>query len=154
MLDTRLYSATKRIVRNNVEHYEEMDLVTADSNPATSIEVLGNKVVKFMLTRRGSDAFEPDYGGISMHHGQICYAYLPKLRLEVLDDIARCETYVNQGEGQLAAGDNTSERLYKVVLRDIRYNPLVTPTRVDVYIEIISTTGKREVVAITNNTDQ
>lgn len=154
MIDTRLYSATNRIVRNNEVHYEEMDLVTADSTPATSVEILANKVVKFMLTARGTDAFEPNYGGVSMHHGQICDAYLPKLRLEVLDDISRCQTYINQSESQLAANDADSERLYTIVLRDIRYNPLVTPTRVDVYIEIISTTGKREVVAITNNTDQ
>ena len=153
MLDTRLYSATNRIVRNNEVHYEEMDLVTADSAPATSIEILANKVVKFMLTARGSDAFEPNYGGVSMHRGQICDAYLPKLRLEVLDDISRCQTYINQSEAQLAANDTESERLYTIVLRDIKYDPLVTPTRVDVYIEIISTTGKREVVAITNNTD-
>lgn len=154
MLDTRLYCATNRIWRDAVSHYEEMDLVTADSTPATSIEVLANKVVKFMLTERGTDAFEPDYGGVSMHHLQICEAYLPKLRLEVLDDIDRCQTYINKAEQTgLASNDTTSERLYTIKLHDLVYNPRKTPTRVDIYLEIISTSGKREVVAITSHTD-
>lgn len=153
MSDLRLYQSTNKIYRSATEHYEEMDPVGVEEPEAAGIEVLAGKVVKFLLTRRGTDAFYPNYGGIALHHGQICDAYIPKLRIEMLDDIDRCSAYIAQGEEQLASTDTTSERLYTINLKSLVYNQRENPTRIDVYIEIIGTSGKREVVAITNNTD-
>lgn len=153
MSDLRLYQSLNKVYRSATEHYEEMEPVGVEENSANGIEVLAGKVVKFLLTRRGTDAFYPNYGGIALHHGQICDAYIPKLRIEMLDDIDRCATYITQGESQLATTDTTSERLHSINLKNLVYSQRQDPTRLDVYIEIIGTSGKREVVAITNHTD-
>lgn len=153
MEDLRLYKSINKITRNATEYYEEMEAVGVEATPASSVEVLAGKVVKFLLTRKGTDAFYPDYGGIALHHGQICDAYIPKLRIEMLDDIERCSDYILSGESQLATTDTSSERLYSITLVKLEYDQLKDPGRLDVYIEITSTSGKKEVVAITNNTD-
>ena len=54
MLDLRLYSPTGNYAdRNNVSEY--MQLVRPDDPSALDIEVIAGKVVKFLLTSRGSE---------------------------------------------------------------------------------------------------
>ena len=144
MLDLRLYSPTGNYAdRNNVSEY--MQLVRPDDPSALDIEVIAGKVVKFMLTSRGSDAFSPDYGGVSMHHTQISQAFIPQLTLEVHDDVRRCTEFIKNTDG------NEQERLLRINVLDIRYNALLSPDRVDVYLEILTTKNNRAVVAITTN---
>lgn len=151
-MDIRLYTASGNVVKTLTQFNEQMNSVKADSIPANGIEILAGKVVKFFLTEKGSDALEPDYGGISMHHVQLSSAYLPKLRLEILDDISRCIDYIRAGEITLPDTD-VSERIYSITLKKIVYQPTVTPGRLDVYLDIMSVAGKHEVVAVTSNTE-
>ena len=144
MLDLRLYSPTGNYAdRNNVSEY--MQLVRPDDPSALDIEVIAGKVVKFMLTSRGSDAFTPEYGGVSMHHTQISQTFIPQLTLEVHDDVRRCTEFIKSTDG------NEQERLLRINVLDIRYNALLSPDRVDVYLEILTTKNNRAVVAITTS---
>lgn len=151
MIDLRYYRPSENVIRTKDDFYEAMELSASDETVTSSIEILAGKVVKFLLTERGTDAFNPDYGGVALHHVQISEDYLPKLRLELLDDLARCKDYItNTSEAQLAYNDDTSDRLAILKLLDLRYT---TRSRIDAFIEIVSTEGKHHVVAITENTE-
>lgn len=151
MIDLPLYKSENELIRTRTEFYEHMELTLSDDTRSNSIEILGNKVVKFLLTLRGSDAFNPDYGGIALHHTQISEAYIPKLRLELMDDLDRCKDFIiNTSEKQLDTLDTESDRLASLNLVDLVYT---SRTRIDAYIEIISTSGKHHVVDITANTE-
>lgn len=142
MLDLRLYSPTGNYAdRNRLSEY--MQLVKPDDPSALDIEVIAGKVVKFMLTSRGSDAFVPEYGGVSMHHAQICKTFIPQLTLEVHDDVRRCTEFIKNTDS------HDQERLLRINVLDIRYNAILSPDRVDVYLEILTTKNNRAVVAIT-----
>lgn len=150
-IDLRYYVSMNNVTYTRDEFYEKMVLSAIDSPVTSSIEILGSKVVKFLLTERGSDAFNPDYGGVSMHHVQLSEEDMPKFRLEVLDDIAKCTEYIiNTSESQLAFNDTESARLASITLVDITY---ATLAQIDVYIDILSTIGKHQVVTITKHTD-
>lgn len=151
MIDLRFYKSDNDITKTISEFYERMELSSSSEPVASSIEILAGKVVKYLLTARGSDAFDPDYGGTAFHYTQLSEAYIPKFRLEVLDDLSRCADYIRtKSEAQLSDYDTETDRLYTINLIDIKYTIL---TRIDVYIEIISTKGKHHVVTITKNTE-
>lgn len=145
MLDMRLYNPTG--VYDGVERISErMERVIPDDASASGIEVIAGKVVKFLLTEKGSDAFTPEYGGTSMHWQQIASASLPQFKREVFQDIQNCEKFLKSSDN--AYGVN-GEKLLAINLLKVVYDPRVSPNRVDVYIEIVTTRGKRAVVAIT-----
>ena len=151
MVDLRYYKPSEDVIRTKDEFYEAMELSSSNETVSNSIEILAGKVIKFLLTRRGTDAFSPNYGGVALHHVQISEDYLPKLRLEMLDDLDRCKDFItNTSETQLSYTDTESDRLAMLNLLDLRYT---ARSRLDVFIEIVSTTGKHHVVAITENTE-
>jgi len=147
--DLRLYNPTGIYAEKDLGGGEQMRLVMPEDPTATSIEVIAGKVVKFLLTARGSDAFNPTYGGVSLHHVQISQAYIPQLTFEVHSDVEACTAFIKDMEKNYAV---RGERLSHINVRDIRYDPRLTPYRIDVYLEIVTTLGKRAVVAITNQT--
>ena len=149
MIDMRLYKPSGNYEDVNFIS-EGMERVVPDDATATSIEVIAGKVVKYMLTEKGSDAFDPDYGGTSMHYQQISSAFLPQFRREVGIDVENCQKYIKETE---IARNVEGERLLNINLLKVVYKPRVTPNRVDVYLEIITTYGKRACVAITSRTD-
>lgn len=145
MPDMRLYCPTG--IYDGVEKSsEEMGRVVPDDPVADGIEVIAGKVVKFLLTEKGSDAFNPLYGGTSMHYKQISPTFLPQYKREVFQDVENCRKFLL--EADLEYGVN-GEKLQTINLLKVVYDPVRTPNRVDVYIEIITTFGKRAVVAIT-----
>ena len=127
-----------------------MDRVLPDDPSAKSIEVIAGKVVKFMLTEKGSDAFNPDYGGTSMHYLQMSPAFMPQFRSEVYADVAACEAFIKNAE---LDSELEGEMLDHINVVQILYDPVVSPDRVDVYLEVFTTYGKRAVVSITPKTD-
>ncbi len=145
MADMRLYCATG--IYDGVEKTsEQMDRVVADDPVTTGIEVIAGKVVKFLLTEKGSDAFNPLYGGTSMHYKQISPTFLPQYKLEVFRDVENCRKFLMEADLEYEVD---GEKLQTLNLLKVVYDPLRSPDRVDVYIEIITTLGKRAVVAIT-----
>mgnify|MGYP006873166750 CR=1 FL=1 len=149
MLDIRLYKSTA--------DYDVVDLISEemtraypDDPTARSIEVIGGKVVKFLLTRKGTDAFNPDYGGTALHNNQISESYLPQIALELNIDVENCYNFIKATE---LSADVVGEKLLRIDIDDIAYDPDVDPTRIDVYLTIYTTYGKHAVVAITNKTE-
>lgn len=80
-----------------------------------------------------------------MHHTQISQAFIPQLTLEVHDDVRRCTEFIKRTDG------NDQERLLRINVLDIRYNARLSPDRVDVYLEILTTKNNRAVVALTTD---
>lgn len=146
--DMRLYTATD-IYEDAALTSEWMNRVHADDKITSGMEVIAGKVVKFMLTEKGSDAFNPEYGGTSMHYLQISSDYLPRYQMEVMQDLENCLKFISESE---IAASVTEDRIASIKLLDVSYDQYNTPTRVDVYIEIITMQGKRAVVAITPRT--
>lgn len=147
-LDMRLYTPSGVYLDSRLVT-EEMDRVAPDDPSADGIEVIAGKVVKFLLTEKGSDAFNPLYGGTSMHWRQIAPQSLPHFKREVFQDIQNCIKFLRQADFEY---ENEGERLKTINLLRVAYDPYRTPNRVDVYIEVITTLGKRAVVAITPRT--
>ena len=149
MLDMRLYKPSDNF-EDAQKYIEEMDRVIPDDPTARSIEVIAGKVVKYLLTEKGSDAFDFNYGGTSMHYRQIAPEFLPQFRREVAIDVENCERYIKDKE---VSNGVEGERLHSIKLLKVVYEPRLTPTRVDVYLEIFTTYGKHACVAITSRTN-
>lgn len=145
-MDLRLYSNT-----GTYDSYPDISEYTnrskSDSNSATGIEVIANKVVKFLLTYKGTDALDPDYGGVALHYGQISEAFMPRFSMEMQNDVYRCRDFIRKTELALPS---TAEKMQNILLQDIKYNPRISPDRVDVYIEIVTTLNNRALVALPN----
>lgn len=148
MLDLRLYKPSGVFVDTD-RNSEEMNLVYPDDPTAKSIEVIAGKVVKFMLTEKGSDAFDPDYGGTSMHYTQMSQIFFPQFKREVRTDVENCIRYIKDAEFYQ---DVRGELLTRVRILKIVYEPRLTPWRVDVYLEILTNYGNRAVVALNPRT--
>ena len=144
MLDMRLYKPSGEFtdIRRDSEN---MSRVLPDDPSASDIEVIAGKVVKFLLTEKGSDAFNPDYGGTSLHYLQISPAFLPQLRREVFADVDACLRFIQKAE---LAGEVSGERLERINIIKVHYDPKLSPNRLDVYLEIFTTRGNRAVVAL------
>lgn len=143
-MDVRLYSISG-VYEDFEKTSELMRKSLADDAVATGLEVLGNKVVKFLLTQKGTDALDPEYGGVALHYGQISKAFIPRLTLEMQNDISRCREFIRRTEAGAKAG---TEKISNIVLKDIRYDPLSMPDRVDVFIEIITNKNNKALVAL------
>lgn len=143
-MDVRLYNNTGTF--EDVYDISELTAKAhADDKNATPIEVIANKVVKFLLTSKGSDAFDSDYGGVALHYGQISESFMPRFTLEMQNDVRRCKEFIRITETAL---DVSREKLSNIILRDIKYNFKNTPDRVDVYIEIITNKNNTAIVAV------
>lgn len=138
--DLKLYTPTG-IYEKNAEFTDRAECWRPKS---TRLEVLTGKVIKYMFTCRGSDAFNPEYGGISMHHSTISQAYLPKLMMEIADDLERCTRFIIENEKSLP---ESLPRLSVINLLDVQYSDL-TRDRITVKIEIITNTNESAVVAL------
>ena len=149
MLDIRFYTDTGRYF-DLYKSDEYMQEVLPDAPSATSIEVIAGKVVKYLLTEKGTDAFDPLYGGTAMHYRQISTQFIPQLTFELYADVEACISYIKKTEENVGID---GERLANVIVRDVRYDPVNSPDRLDVYIEVVTTYGKRTVVCINNKTD-
>ncbi len=149
MLDIRLYKPSGLYV-DEKDFVELMERVVPADATAKSIEVIAGKVVKYMLTEKGSDAFNQDYGSTSMHYRHMSEMFFPQFKREVAIDVNNCMNYIKKTEFE---GGVEGEKLYKINILKIVYNRKYTPDRVDVYLEVLTTYGKRACVAITNRTN-
>jgi len=149
MIDLRMYKPSGNF-EDGQHNIEIMESVLPEDSVARSIEVIAGKVVKYMLTEKGSDAFDPEYGGTSMHYLQLSPQYLPQFKHEVLLDVQNCERYIKETEEY---NNVTGERLHSIKLLRVSYEPQLLPGRVDVWLEIFTTLGKHACVAITSRTN-
>jgi len=140
--DIRLYT-----VDSVQDQGVQMKSAYLSSTPATGLEILGNKVVKFLKTTRGSDAMDPSYGGNAFSTPQISQEYLPKFRMELENDIARCTAYIKSSEFKHRS---ILDRLARITLRRIDYDPAVRPTTIHIYLEILTTYRNKAKVSVSH----
>ena len=114
------------------EKYKESPLTDA---PVNTLEVIGGKVVKFMLTAKGSDAFAPEYGANLTLYNFINKSLAARIKFDISRDIFRCAEYIKGTEKSLPIN---SEKLLAIIFLEFRYSMDIR-TRFDVYLEIRTT---------------
>ena len=115
------------------------------SQTARGVEILANKVVKFLKTTYGSDVLAPTYGSRAFNTSLISQAYLPKFRLELEKDISRCVEFIKVTE------DNpyfTGDKLSEINIREVIYDPNAKPSRLDIFLGITTESGVKALLAI------
>lgn len=135
-MDIKLY--------NFKERDTELPRSELEDAPASGLEVIANKVVKFLLTSYGSDALDPEYGGRALQVTQFSEQYIPKLRLELEEDIKRCLSYIKKYS-------KNEEKLMHLILVNLKYDPVLSPGRVDAYIELITNKNNRALLDVSYN---
>ena len=111
---------------------ELMDESPLLSSPATRVETLAGKIVKFILTAYGSDAFDPEYGSYLTMYTLISPLIAIRMRLDIKNDLLRCMRMIRQSEKELPPN---TDRIATTALLELKYNPAIAD-RVDVYIRI------------------
>lgn len=111
------------------------------------LQIICGKVLKYLLTARGSDAYDPTYGSRALHRTHVAPSLVPEIRMELLEDIHDCVTYLRTAEN--AKLSTTAERLYSVQLIDLHYNRTSAPDRLDVHLLIRSNQGRTAVIKVT-----
>jgi hypothetical protein len=108
------------------------------ATPTSGSEVLANKVVKYLLTYRGSDAIEPYYGGTALHQTNFDESYIPQLRTMLLSDIADCISYIKSTETEY-----TEYKLGDVDLVEFTYDSTSKDIQLHVHIAVYDTDGNK-----------
>jgi len=132
MRDLRLYKSTGNYIRPSSEKMKEGTL--ADSGAGTALEIIANKVIKYLMTVRGTDPLDKEYGTRLLTYRHMSDSYLPKVRMEVEEDIASCIAFIKAHES-VSAEDSLAD----IMLIDVEYDYVVDPLTLHVYIEIITT---------------
>lgn len=132
-MDIKLYTRPTQTKDTELMHDAGLSDAAADA-----LETLAGKVVRFLLTTKGTCALDLEYGGTAFSHNQISREFIPKLRLEVQRDITRCFKYIKSTEDPRDTSNRA--KLGSIILREIMYNPYKT-TGCAVKIEIVTTTG-------------
>lgn len=134
MSDIRIYT-TSGIYAGTTDSSEFMLPSPLADTVTTRLETICGKVVKFLLTGKGTDSFNPQYGSYLTTYNQISEAYLPRLHVELLEDIRRCTSFIKLAEAKETPSE---ENLQRIRLVNLVYNKN-TRDRIDLYIEVIST---------------
>ena len=108
------------------------------------LRIICSKVLKYLMTAKGSDAFDPTYGGTALHGHNVGEAMLPELRLKLIKDIADCVAYLKEAEFNKTS--NYTERLESVTLVSLDYDRKLAPTELRIRLRIITTYGNVAVV--------
>jgi len=111
----------------------------------SGIEVLANKVVKYLLTIQGSDVMDKTYGCSLVEYTQITKSRLPVLQLELVNALSRCTTYIKAGEATDAALDS---RLHHIELTKLTYNPSTLRDTVHIYLKIVAQSGQNALLEL------
>lgn len=144
-MDIRLFNASGQFVDKH-NSSELMESSSLEKISASRLEVIGNKVVKFLMTSYGSDAFEPTYGSKAMFNSQISSQYVPILKLEFMNDLQRCAEFIKKSENS-----SNTEVLSTLSLVDLVYDPDTSPTAIHVYIKITTSENNSAVLQVKNS---
>ena len=125
---------------------EEMASAPVDGKVAGYLNTLANKVVKFLLTSKGSDTINSEYGGNVSSSTWIHEGYRGRYEQELSQDIQRCISFIKSTE--TPGPDN--ERLRAVILDKLEYLPKHRPLDVHIFLRILTT--KNNVALLSFNT--
>jgi phage baseplate assembly protein W len=109
------------------------------------LEVVANKVVKYLLTIKGSDMVDPTYGCTLMEYTQITKNHLPRLQLELLSAIKNCKAFIQANEQKDSAGDY---RLRNIELIKLEYGRAPLKDTVHIHLRITARSGKDALLEI------
>jgi phage baseplate assembly protein W len=134
MSDIRIYTLTG-VYEGTTKDSEYMVPTPLSDTVTTPLETICGKVVKFLLTSKGSHAMNQEYGSYLTTYTQISESFLPRLHIELLDDISRCASYIKQAEKAL---QSDYEKLARITLKSLDYKRH-TRDRIDIHIEVVTT---------------
>lgn len=118
-----------------MDHMLESTLEVA---PTSGPGVLANKVVKYLLTSKGSDTVDPDYGCRLIDFTQISKNQLSRLHMEVLDGISDCTKFIKSTEDKSLPAE---DRLKSITLTDLKYGGPLSRDSVHIYLKITTMAG-------------
>jgi hypothetical protein len=142
-VDLRLYEIDNS-TRVSLES-DAMQVVPAGDAKAEGLEVLANKVVKFLLTIAGSDLSDPEYGCALPGYTSISSQELPTVQLQLIEDIERCARFIKTTE---YAGGDEDIRLSSLELIKLVYDKDFARDTLHVYIRITARSLKQAVLQI------
>lgn len=146
-MDMALFNLTGVTTIQDAMVQEYTEPANIDSATATqALQVICGKVLKYLLTNRGTDAFDPKYGGRALHRTHISETLLTEIRLELLEDIRDCLDYIKSGEEVYT--DYDQEKLLSITLVGLNYNRELSPDRIEVHLLIKTTLGNNAVVQV------
>ena len=144
-MDILLYDPSGKYVTYSGDAAEGTDIARISGRTATRTETIANKVVKFLLTPYGSDALDTTYGSYLPTYTQIAQSAIPRLYIELQDDIARCTAFIKRIEKAL---DDTVEKLDSLKLLKVEYAPAELRGLLLIKIEIVTTFSNNALVNI------
>ena len=133
--DLRYFLGTKVMYDALNENTAKATILAA---PTTGLEVLANKVVKYLLTYKGSDAIEPYYGGTALHQTTFSKGYITQIRTMLLTDITNCIAYIKSTETE-----NTECRIGDVKLVEFTYDETAKDIQLHVHLAVYDTKGNK-----------
>lgn len=148
MSDIRLFNKTgnyEGVIIGEPEA-EKMSSSMLSQSAATGLEVLANKVTKYMLTAKGTFSLFPEYGSRLTMYGQIRRQAIPRIHLELTEDVRACARYIQDHEDE--GMPTTAKKLAYLKLERLHYDPVLTPFRLDVFIRVTSADGESALLDI------
>lgn len=106
--------------------------------PAADLEVLANKVVKYLLTGKGSCILSPEYGCFLTDYRSNALANKARFKLEALTAVANCASFIKSKETE-----HTEAVLSSLTLEKIDFGSDKLRGRVDLYIKITAADGSQ-----------
>jgi len=109
-LDLKLYTYDSNVKYNQIDTALLSEGYVTQS-AVSGLEKIVGKVVKFLLTEKGSDLFDLDYGSVWIGSTQVADSQLSRLRVTIDSDIRSCIAYLVAQEKDLPT---TQEKLRSV----------------------------------------
>lgn len=122
MSDLRLY--------REIAYQQPMEIVDVTGNRTSRLETIANKVVKYILTDRGSDLVDLSYGSATM---PTVNTNMQLITYSVSNIISSCVSFIKNSEKSLS---NTVEKLDKVTLLSVE---IIDRTTLKIRISIFTT---------------
>ena len=146
-MDITLYKIAGKVkIGNDLVSGYTVDCAPDAPTTTERLRVICNKVLKYLLTYRGSDAYDASYGSRAIHRKHIPPSLLPEIRMELIEDIAECTSYMQRAEQDKLSSDE--ERLSSITLISMEYNRSIDPTRLDIHLLVRTTFGNRAVIEV------
>jgi len=142
-MDLPLYEINSVALRVGSEDKLRQSLLS--STPTAGISVLAGKVTKYLMTRRGSDLMNPQYGCHLLTYTQVPQAELPRFQLELISSLGDCAAYIKGTETGIT--DNT-KRLKSIELINLTYNIGDIKDQVDIHLKITDLSGGTTVLNV------
>ncbi len=146
-----ILSGERRLHNNLYRQYAIADVPDAET-ATDDLRIICGKVMKFLLTYRGTDPYDPDYGGIALHRTHISESLLPEIRSELMDDIDRCQKYLCAAETERNAveGQYAHENIRSISLAALDYDREAAADRIEVHILIVTDRNNTAVIEVTS----